>query len=124
MQPNKPNQPDMDTEEAIKEAMESMNLDQVIAKETQLNSIVGETIIDSSSVKKALLSDKTKEEEASKGIDLSVLKGAKRLPKETFEKYKKRLKREKKILDKYLRGKRSWNSLMDGQYRRPKEVLA
>jgi hypothetical protein len=128
MQPNKPEL----TPEA-EEAIESVNLDKVLAQESQatinralakqskLNNIVGDTIIDSASVKKALLADKTKEEEASKGIDLSVLKGAKRLPDEDFDKYRARLKREKKILEKYLRGRRTWNSLMDGQYRRPKE---
>ena len=138
-------QPKEDLTPDAEEALESVNLTKVLAQEIEAfnkdnlkidglanelnkgvkdNKIVGDTVVDSTSLKKALLSDKDKEDEASKGVDISVLKGAKRLPKEKFDKYKERLKREKKILNNYLNGKVIWNSLSEGTFRRPKKEEA
>lgn len=47
-------------------------------------------------------------------INLSELKGDKRLPGEDFDAYKKRRKEEKKLRKKYQNGKVVWKSIFDG----------
>ena len=47
-------------------------------------------------------------------IDLSELKGDKRLPDEDFADYKTRIKREKKLRERYSRGQIKWQSIFDG----------
>ena len=53
----------------------------------------------------------------SKPVDLSVLKGNKRLPDEEFDAYKARLKREYKIMKQYRKGKVVWDSMFEGPKR-------
>ena len=45
------------------------------------------------------------------------IKGAKRLMNESFEDYKKRMKREQKLLKNHLRGSIRWNSRRKGSLR-------
>jgi len=105
------------------EAIKAEAIKEVIVKEDKPKfKKVEMPAVDSASVVKALQKDKNKEEEAISGIDLSVLKGDKRLPDENFDAYKARLIREKKIRKQYLaKGKQFWNSMFEGPYKRPKK---
>ncbi len=82
-----------------------------------------ETVADADKIVNALKEDKKKEEDANKAPDISCLKGDKRLPDEKFEDYKSRIKREKKLRKKYMKGNTSWGSMFQGTYKNaPKTV--
>jgi hypothetical protein len=78
-------------------------------------------ILATKTVTDAIEETKEKDEEATKAVNLSELKGAKRLPKENFTDYKIRLKREKDMIKKYLQGQIIWQSIFKGTFRREKK---
>jgi len=90
-------------EEAVKDKFEEFDKD--------ISSVMGE-VPDESKLDSII--EKLKAQQTKEVVDVSSIKGPKRLPGEDFVEYKARLKMEKKTLNKYSNGRVVHESMFDG----------
>lgn len=107
-----------DTKKTIQDAIE--NTEEIIENkfdqfDKDVENVMGE--VDEEQVDRLVDALRGQGQRESKPVDLSVLKGDKRLPDEEFDAYKARLKREQKIRKQYIRGKVVWDSMDEGPKR-------
>lgn len=81
----------------------------------KLDKDISDAIGENNETKVNAIIENLKKQQKQEKVDLSIIQGSQRLPDEDFAVYKDRLKREKKMLKQYSRGRVVHESIFDGQ---------